>query len=370
MRSTFKILFYLKRNAPKKSGLVPVMVRITIDGTIAQFSAKLDIDATIWDLKLGKAGGKSARAQEINLILDRIRMKVTKHYQEIYERDGYITAEKVKNAYMGFDIRHNTLLTLFARHNEDFKRQVGKIKSRPTYLKYTCVYAHLQDFLRLRYNLKDIHLRELTVGFITEFELYLRTEKNCSTNTVWIYMMPLRKMISIAQNNGWISRNPFAEYRLTPESSQREYLALKEIKVLMNGKFNKKQKELIRDLFIFCCFTGLSFTDLKNLTHANLQTSFDGHRWLITKRQKTGVATNVRLLDIPLKIVEKYEKQRVGDKLFQVPAYSTVRVALKGIALHCGIEKNVTWHMARHNPFSFSLKINQLQEIVIEQVTI
>ena len=348
MKSTFKILFYLKKNAPKKNGLVPVMVRITIDGTIAQFSAKLDMDISMWDTKMGRAKGRTGRAQEINLALDHIRLKINRHYQEIYDKDGYITAQKVKNAYLGFDIRHQTLLSLFARHNEDFERQVGTIKSRPTYLKYRCVFDHLKAFLNQRYKQKDIHLKELTAEFITEFELYLRTQKKCSTNTVWIYMMPLKRMMTIARNNGWITRDPFAEYRLTPESPQRGYLTLKEIKVLMNEVLCKKQKEMIRDLFIFCCFTGLSYRDLKNLTTENLQTSFDGHNWLITKRQKTGVATNIRLLDIPLDIIKKYEKQRVGNKLFRVPAYSTVRMALKGIAAQCGIEKNVTWHVARH----------------------
>lgn len=348
MRSTFKVLFYLKKNAPKKNGYVPVMCRITIDGTIAQFSCKLDVNPDLWDTQSGRASGRTTEAKETNLFLDNIRVGVNTHYREIFDKDNYVTAEKVKNAYLGLGMKHETILKVFAQHNEDFEKQVGKMKSKSTYQKYCTVYRHLQDFIRYRYKVSDIALKELTPAFIIDFELYLRTTQECTHNTVWVYMMPLRRMITIAQNNGWLNRDPFVEYSISPEDSDRGYLTKEEIKKLMNAPVIKKKHELVRDLFIFCCFTGLSFRDLKNLTTDNLQTSFDGHQWIITKRQKTKVQSNIRLLDVALRIIEKYKGIAKDNRVFPVPSYANLRDNITLIVQACGIKKHVTWHMSRH----------------------
>lgn len=348
MRSTFKVLFYLKKNAPKKNGYVPVMCRITIDGTIAQFSCKLDVNPDLWDTQSGRASGRTTEAKETNLFLDNIRVGVNTHYREIFDKDNYVTAEKVKNAYLGLGMKHETILKVFAQHNEDFEKQVGKMKSKSTYQKYCTVYRHLQDFIRYRYKVSDMALKELTPAFIIDFELYLRTTQECTHNTVWVYMMPLRRMITIAQNNGWLNRDPFVDYSISPEDSDRGYLTKEEIKKLMNAPIIKKKHELVRDLFIFCCFTGLSFRDLKNLTTDNLQTSFDGHEWIITKRQKTKVQSNIRLLDVALRIIEKYKGIAKDNRVFPVPSYANLRDNITLIVQACGIKKHVTWHMSRH----------------------
>lgn len=348
MRSTFKVLFYLKKNAPKKNGYVPVMCRITIDGTIAQFSCKSDVNPDLWDTQSGRATGRTTEARETNLFLDKIRVGVNTHYQEIFDKDNFVTAEKVKNAYLGLGMKHETILKVFAQHNEDFEKQVGKMKSKSTYQKYCTVYRHVQEFIRYRYNVSDIALKELTPAFIIDFELYLRANQDCTNNTVWVYMMPLRRMITIAQNNGWLNRDPFVEYSISPEDSDRGYLTKEEIKKLMNAPITRKKHELVRDLFVFCCFSGLSFRDLKNLTTDNLQTSFDGHKWIITKRQKTKVQSNIRLLDVPRRIIEKYKGIAKDGKVFPVPSYQNLRDNITLIVQACEIKKHVTWHMSRH----------------------
>ena len=334
MRSTFKVLFYLKRNAPKKSGLIPVMCRITVNGKIAQFSCKLDVEEKSWNVKSGRVSGRSIVAQEANRMLDKIRVGINRAYQQISDRDNYVTAEKVRNAYLGLGMNHET--------------QVGKLKSLRSYWKYCVVYKHLAEFVEKRYKVSDIALKELTPAFITDFELFLRVEKNHCNNTVWSYMMPFRKIIYMAVNNGLLQRDPFFAYSITKEETKRGFLTKEEITLLINGTFKKKSYELIRDLFIFCIFTGLSWTDMANLTEANLQTSFDGHLWLNTNRQKTGVETNIRLLDVAKHIIEKYDGMDKGDKLLPVPCYDNCKNSIKVIAKKCGIEKNVTWHMSRH----------------------
>ena len=349
MRSTFKILFYLKRNAPKKSGLVPVMCRITVNGKISQFSCKLDVEEKLWNVQSGKMSGKSLASQEANRMLDKIRVGVTKAYQEISDKDNYVTAEKVRNAFLGMGQNHKTLLAVFRQHNEDYAKQVGKMKSQRSYWKYCTAYNHLSEFIKQRYKMSDIALKELTPAFITDFELFLRIEKNHCTNTVWSYMMPLKRMVYMSINNGWLQRDPFYAYSISPEPTKRGFLTKEEIALLINGKFKKQSYELIRDLFIFCTFTGLTFIDMYNLTTGNLQTSFDGHLWIKTNRQKTGVESDIRLLDVPLRIIRKYEGMAEGDKLLPVPCYANCKYGLKVIAKKCGIEKNVTWHMSRHS---------------------
>ena len=366
MRSTFRILFYLKRNAPKSNGLVPVMCRITVNGKISQFSCKLDVDEKHWDVKTGRMTGRSVVSLEANRMLDKIRVGINKAYQDICDKDNYVTAEKVRNAFLGMGMNHETLLAVFRQHNEDYAKQVGKIKSQRSYWKYCTVYNHLSEFIRQRYKVSDIALKELAPAFITDFELFLRTEKNHCTNTIWSYMMPFKRIIYMSINNGWLQRDPFYAYSITKEETKRGFLSKEEIKMLIEGSFKKKSYELIRDLFIFCCFTGLSWTDMANLTKENLQTSFDGHLWIKTNRQKTGTETNLRLLEVPLRIIKKYEGCSEDGKLLPVPCYPNCKNGIKVIAKKCGIEKNVTWHMSRH---SFATTVCLSNDMPIETLS-
>ncbi len=348
MRSTLKVLFYLKRNAPKKNGLIPVMCRITVNGKISQFSCKLDVEEKTWNIELGRVSGRSTVAQETNRMLDKIRVGINKAYQDICDKDNYVTAEKVRNVFLGMGMNHETLLAVFRQHNEDYEKQVGKIKSLRSYWKYCIVYKHLEEFIKQRYKVSDIALKELAPAFITDFELFLRTEKNHCNNTVWSYMMPFRSIIFMAINNGWLQRDPFYAYSITKEETKRGFLSKEEINLLIKGTFKKPSYTLIRDLFIFCTFTGLSWTDMANLTKENLQTSFDGHLWIKTNRQKTGTESNIRLLDVAKHIIEKYDGMTDDNKLLPVPCYVNCKNSIKVIAKKCGIEKNVTWHMSRH----------------------
>lgn len=350
MRSTFNVLFYIKKSQPKKNGLCPVMGRITIDGKAVQFSCKFDIDPKFWDAAAGRASGRSEQAREANRLLDQIGASLTKQYKEILNRDGYVNAEKVKNAYLGLDARYETLLKVFERHNEDMEKmyQAGSRSWRTLY-KYQNVYKLLGEFIKYRYNRTDIALKEIQPAFITDFEFFLRTEKGCGSTTIWVYMMPLRRMITIAINNGWLQRDPFFGYSISPEVADRGFLTKEEIKMLMDASFKKKDRELVRDMFIFCCFTGFAFTDLYSMTIDNLQSSFDTkHQWIVKRRDKTNVASTVPVLEIPLKILEKYKGLAEGNKLLPVPCYEKSKFLLGEVAKEAGLEKHITWHLARH----------------------
>lgn len=366
MRSTFKILFYLKKNSPKPDGTVPVMGRISIDGGISQFSLKMNVPPNLWDTKAGRLTGKSRLAIDTNLILDKIRVDINRHYQEVMQADGFTTADKVKNAYLGLGVKQDTMLTLFAKHNQEFSRKVGYNRTKSTYARYKLLYKHVEGYIRQEYKRSDIFLKELNLAFINGFEYYLRTERNCSTNTIWCYMIVLKHIISIARNSGQLAFNPFAGYLISPEQKDRGFLNKEELQLLVNTKLKNAQHEFIRDLFVFSVFTGLSYSDVKNLTEDNLKTSFDGHLWIITRRQKTNTDSSIRLLEVPKRIIEKYKGYSRDSRIFPVPSNRTCNTTLRKIAKQCGIDKRITYHQSRH---TFSTTVTLSQGVPIETVS-
>ena len=349
MKSTFSIIFYLKRQVVKKDGTVPVMGRITVDGTQAQFSCKVTANPKLWDTKGGRMTGKSMQALEVNRKLDKMRVSINKHYQEILDRDNYVTAEKVKNAFLGLEYRCQTLLKVYAQYNEDYEKLYkAGMRSWGSLRRYRCVYRHLQEFLQSRYHVNDISLKELTPAFITDFEAFLRTDKHLCENSLSVYMLPLRTMVFRAIDNGWLTRDPFHDYKVPKVETTRGFLTKEEIHLLMNTELKRKTMQLIRDLYLFCCFTGLSFADLKNLKEEHIQTFFDDSEWILIDRQKTGVRSTIKLLDYPKSIMEKYRGLCADGRIFPVPCYSDCRGILLRVAKRCGITKHLTWHMSRH----------------------
>ena len=348
MRSTFKVLFYVKKGSEKRGGNLPLMCRITVDGEIKQFSCKMDVPLQLWDVKNNRASGKSVEAQRINRAVDKIRVEVNRRYQELMQTDGYVTAAKLKDAYLGIGVKQETLLKLFEQHNTEFAKKVGHSRAKGTFQRYITVCKHLREFIPHTYKREDIPLKELNLTFINDFEYFLRTEKKCRTNTVWGYMIVLKHIASIARNDGRLPFNPFAGYINSPESVDRGYLTKAEIQTLMDAPMKNAYHELVRDMFVFSVFTGLAYSDVKNLTTDNLQTFFDGNLWIITRRKKTNTESNIRLLDVPRKIIEKYSGLARDNKVFPMPSNTTCNKILKEIGRQCGFKTRLSTHVARH----------------------
>ncbi len=366
MRSTFKILFYLKKNNPRPDGTVPVMGRITVDGTISQFSCKMTVPPNLWDTKTGRLTGKTTLAVKTNIALDKIRVDINRHYQEVMQADGFATADKVKNAYLGLGVKKDTFLALFAKHNQEFSRKVGYNRAKASYSKYCTIYKHVEGYIKQEYKRSDIFLKELNLAFVNGFEHYLRTERKCSTNTIWVYMIGVKHIVAIARNSGQLAINPFAGYLISPETKDRGFLTKEELNSLVNAKMKNAHHELVRDLFVFSSFTGLSYSDVKNLTKENLKTSFDGHLWIITRRQKTNTDSSIRLLEVPKRIIEKYKGYCRDNRLFPVPSNSACNNILKQIAKQCGIKTRLTYHVSRH---TFGTLLTISQGVPIETVS-
>ena len=350
MKSTFSVIFYLKKSKVKKDGTSPIMGRITVDGTQAQFSCKVSIEAKLWGIKGGRAIGKSITARDINRALDKLRATITKHYQEIMERDNFVTAEKVRNAFQGLEYRKHTLITLYDDFLTDYAQKVEcGLKSKRTLQKYHAVYKHLKSFLQTRHHLSDIALKEIQPTFATDFETFLLTYCHLSHNTVWLYSFPVRMLMHRAVENGWLVRYPFSDYNISQQRPERVFLTKEEIRLLIDVPKLTPAQTFIRDMFLFCTFTGLAYIDLKNLREENIVRSpLDGDVWIRTRRQKTSVEVNVKLLDIPLQILDKYSGLSNNGYLFPIPSHVYCCNLLKTIIKKCGIDKHVTWHVARH----------------------
>lgn len=348
MRSTFKVLFFLKRDKQKKDGSVPVYCRITIDGKEARFGMKKNIDPKLWNVKEGKAKGKSTESSEINALLEKTKAGIHKIYRDIQERENAVSAEKVKNIFLGIDSKQYMLLKAFDEHVEEKFNLIGKRIVKSTYNRYYYLRVRLSEFLTEKYHLSDIPLREINYQFIRDFEMYLLTVRGNKQSTIAQYLINLKKIVELAYKNEWIFRNPFINYKIEDEKSERGYLTQREVEILMNWRLDKKLEQT-RDVFIFCCFTGLSYIDVFKLTKERINLSIDGQQWIMGKREKTDVDYFIPMMEIPKKILEKYKNEIFKDgKLLPVKVSLTVNRHLKEISEICGINKHLTFHLSRH----------------------
>ena len=346
MRNTFKVLFYVN-GSKEKNGVAPIMGRITVNGQAAQFSCKQSVPPSLWDAKGNRAKGKGDEAHKINHVLDKIKARIIELYNQIRERENFVTAEMVRNAYQGIGNEYETLLRAFDKHNADFIKRVGKDRSAGTFRKYRAARNHVADFIGSYYKRKDMAMKELTEDFIRQFEIYLRNEVSLTSSGVWLYILPLKMIVTRAHCNGHLHRNPFAQYHVKHNVSERKFLTEDELHKMMNHTLSSRALARTRDIFVFGSLTGISFIDIKNLTIDNLENT-GGSWWIVSKRQKTGVPFRVKLLSTAMQIIERHEATRKSNRLFNVSGNVSTNRNLKKIAKECGIDKPITFHQSRH----------------------
>ena len=347
-RSTFNILFYANKSK-EKNGIVPIMGRVTINGTQSQFSSKKTIPLDMWDVKGNCAKGRSKEALQINRDLDNIKAQIIKHYQRLSDREGFVTAEMVRNAYQGLGSEYETLLGAFDKDIANLKRRVGKDRAEGTYKIQMRSRNYIADFLRTNYKRNDIAMQELTPDFIKEFSVYLSNDRGMAHSTIWLSCMHLKGVVGRAHDNGKIQRNVFAQFHISPKCKERTFLTEEELKTVMTHEFEDANLAFIRDLFVFMNFTALSFVDLKELTTDNI-VEISGEKWIIGKRHKTDVPYQVKLLDVPLQIIKRYRTfpKENPKSVFGEVNYWSVCKKLKTVMKECGIEKSISAHCARH----------------------
>ncbi len=347
-RSTFAVLFYINRTKVRKDGLCQLLCKVSIDAEAAQIGTKVAVDPAIWNPTTGRADGRSRNANEVNRAIDTLTDKIKAHYKRINLSLGFVTAELVKNAVKGIGQKPLTLLALFREHNEEFRKRVGIDRTKETYGCYVRSYNHLREFVQQRYGQEDITLRSLDREFYDAFDLFLRTERRLQQKSVHEHLYRLKKMTVRAVNQGTLRRDPYAV--LHPELPKRRsrHLKLDELKRLLAEQVADPELRRARDWFIFSTFTGLAYPDLKQLSDKHITQDTEGVRWIHIRRQKTGTESVVRLLDIPLRIIEKYRAERTDDRLLPIYSYHKLQKLMPRLGEVYGIE-NLTFHKARHN---------------------
>lgn len=308
-----KVAFYLKRNESDSAGRCPVMGRLTVGRSECVFSAKMLAPRSLW--VSGRAKGKSTEVVEINRQLDELRASALAIYREQSAVRERVTAEEVKRLLLGMASGQETLLDYFRTYIEHFEKRVGVNRTIKSARTYRCAYEHVVRFLSERLRLSDVPFSALDRSFVDKFDLYLHTEQKLAPNTVVLYMSRLHTVINKAIAAGIITADPFAGYEPPRPERRRRYLTHEELQRLMSTPLPSSRLYLVRDLFLFSCYTGISYGDMCRLTAANLETAEDGTVWIKATREKTNVEFEIPLLDLPLHIIDKYRDTTSDGKL-------------------------------------------------------
>lgn len=343
-----KVTFYLKKNETRADGTVPVLGRIRIGSSMVQFSAKVNVSEKLWDVKSGRAKGKSKAATNVNAELDNLCVAIHSAYKDLQLKSDNVLATDVKNAFQGIATEQDTLIKHYEYLNEKFYKNVGVNRSVDTYKRYCVALNHLKKFLHKKYKVRDMAFQALNSTFVKSFDLYLRADLGFSNHTIVNIMARLHLVIKSAMDNGLIRQDPFIDYEYISQPLVARCLSEEEFNLILKTPLPKDNMNLVRDVFIFSCMTGLAFSDLRNLTPEHLKQAEDGVWWIHTARKKTGTPCHIPLMELPLQLIKKYKGISDKGRLFPMLSCSKTNINLKKIAKICGIERCLTFHQARH----------------------
>lgn len=369
MTTKISLIFYIRKSKINANGQVPIYQRITIEGKRYEISTGQFVEEAKWSTEAGRMKGNSEEARSINNRLDMVKSKVFDVERKLFMSNTPINLENFKNEYLGKKERERTLIPIFVEHNRKIKELVGSEYAPGTLERYETSLKHTKAFLQWKYNTSDIDINKIDHAFITEYEFYLRSQRKCANNTAVKYIKNFHKIINICLANGWITKDPFANYKSKVKEVIREFLTEQEIQDIMNKVFVTERLEIVRDIFIFSCFTGLAYIDVKQLTNNNIVLGIDGDKWINKNRQKTDTNSKIPLLPTALYILDKYADHPIclnEGNLLPVPSNQKMNAYLKEIADVCGIKKELTFHMARH---TFATTVTLSNGVPIETVS-
>ena len=369
MKTKVSILFYAKRAKASVNGLVPIYTRITINGKRIELSTNRFVEISKWSTEAGKMKGSSEEARSINNHLDLLKIQIIDAQMELIHKKIPVTNETLKSKILGVDERARTLVPIFQDHNNKIKELVGKEYALGTLERYTTSLKHTIEFMQWKYNVSDIDITKIDHAFITDYEFWLRSVRNCANNTAVKYIKNFNKIIKICIANDWLDKNPFANYKSKVKEVERVYLSEAEIQSIIEKDFKTERLSLVRDIFLFSCFTGLAYIDVKNLTKSHISFGIDGEKWIFTNRQKTESASKIPILPVTQMIIDKYSdhpQSNNEDKLLPILSNQKMNAYLKEIAGVCEIEKELTFHIARH---TFATTVTLTNGVPIESVS-
>ena len=369
MKHKMSILFYVKSSKASKNGLLPIYQRITINGSRIELSTSRTVEKAKWNTAAGKVKGNSEEARLINSHLDLLKHNVYETEKWLLNNGHEINAQTLKNKLTGIDENQRMLLVIFEDHNKRMNDLVGKEFSINTYKRYETALKHTREFLKSQYRVNDIAISKVDIAFVNDFDFYLRNNKNCNNNSTIKYIRNFGKIIKQSYVNGWLEKDPFLSYKGKVREVERVYLSQEEIETIINKELAIKRLELVRDMFVFSCFTGLAYIDVFNLSKANIIIGIDGEKWISTHRQKTESASKIPILAVTQQIIDKYQNHPQclsNNKLLPILSNQKMNAYLKELADLCNINKELTFHIARH---TFATTVTLTNGVPIESVS-
>ena len=367
-RATFTVLFYIKRTKKLKDGTSPIYARITVNSQRAEFGLQQSIPEDQWNKEKGCVRGYSKTAKLLNSSFDVVKRRLHDIKMEHEELGKKVSAISLKNFYLGIENGDRTILEIFREHNERCKSLINIDFAPGTYERYKTCYHHVEKFLGFMYQKKDMPLNEMSPKFVKDFDFYLKTERTCSHNTATKYLKNLKKITRIALSNGWMKVDPFSNTKFHLVEVDMDFLTKEELKTMMVKKFDIERLQQVKDVYLFCCFTGLAFVDVKSLNYSDIEEK-DGKQWIKKTRQKTNNWCNIPLLGPAVQLMIKYKNHPVCQKnntVFPVLSNQKMNAYLKEIADLCKINKHLSTHTARH---TFATTVTLSNQISIEVVS-
>ena len=359
------VYFSLRESKQNKKGLSPIEVSITTNGKRIYFSTGKHVPATDWNKEKQAVKGKSEEAQLINGYLIQLRNKIYQKEIELLQKGYLITAELLKEAITDKveALNEKTLLDVLNEHNTERKAMVGKTVAPATYWVFEYTGRLFKEFIQKKYERKDLYLREINLGFIQGFHAYLLGEKKMGQNSCTKHLKFLKKLLNLAVANSYISYNPVNAYKVEREPVEIDFLDEEELRKIINFDTPLPRLERAKDMFLFGCFTGLSYIDIKTLAPEHFEKDSAGRIWIKKRRIKTGVLSRIPLLPIAKLILDKYKG---GEKLLPIQDPADINKYLKDIAILCGINKRICFHTSRH---TFASTVTLANNISLEVVS-
>ncbi|MEZ7516672.1 site-specific integrase [Flavobacterium frigidarium] len=371
LETSFGLGFFLKRNnSESKRGFV--YLRITVDGIRKETSTKRKWEFSRWDQKSERAIGNKEGAGVINYFLDTLIIKINEYKNQVLQTKKHITSQKVMDYVLGNDTPRTKVLEEFEKHNSEMKALLGKGYAKGTLSRFSITFNHLKAFIKLKTDACDIEFTDLDLEFIKDFEFYLRTERNCSNNTTLKYIANFKKIIIRALDKDIITKDPFKNFKSRKTKIIKKPLTTQELYKPEHHLFSTERLNVVRDVFIFQCYTGLAYIDSYQLKKTDIKDGIDGLKWIMSERQKSGSTTNIPLLPQALAIIDKYKDHPLCQQrgtVLPVNSNQKMNEYLKEIANLCNFQFTLNTHMARRTFAStVTLKNNVPIHIVKEML--
>ena len=369
MEDRFSSTFFIRKSRSNKSNKCDIYLRITANGKRSEMSINRKIEEDKWNKRSSRVMGRNVDSDMINAYMDMITSKLNKIHLRLKDHEEYITSSRIMQEFNSGGKPTKLVLEEFKKHNEDVDLLIDKDISKSTAKRYWTCYSHVKQFINEVFKEKDFRFQDIDYDFIKKFELFLKTVRLCNHNSTLKYINNFKKIIRIALANQWMDRDPFYNYKVQFETVEREFLNAQEVETLYTKELHFDRLKVVRDMFVFSCYTGLAYSDVEKLTKADITIGIDGDKWISINRTKTNTRSSIPLLPIAQEILNRYAYHPEvikSEKLIPVFSNQKSNAFLKEIAIMCGITKPLTTHLARH---TFATTITLTNGVPIESVS-